>query len=439
MGKVLIVEDERRVRDGLARALASRGHEAVSVANLADARRALADAALGCVLLDLHLPDGDGLDLLTELPAGLPVIVATASAESDRAILAMRGGAFEYVTKPFDLPELMAAVARALRSRELSRDAAGVPAARAGTSALVGGSAAMLSVWKLIGRAAASDAPVLIVGETGTGKDLVAQTLHNHSARAAEPFVAVNVASLPPTLIESELMGHEKGAFTGAIARRIGRIEAAGKGTLFLDEIGDLDPQLQAKLLRVLQDGGFERVGGSERLQSHARVVAATNKVVQPGHRDAVLREEIYYRLAVLEIAIPPLRARKSDIPMLVAHALRRTRARAVSEPAMQHLLAYDWPGNVRELLHVVERAALLCASDVIDAADLPPAIQAPTVAAASEDTLVLRDAVAALERRLIERALERSGGNRAEAARLLGIARPQLYAKLAEHGITRG
>ena len=250
--------------------------------------------------------------------------------------------------------------------------------------------------------------------------------------------MAVNLASLSSNLIESELMGHEKGAFTGAVALRRGRLEKAAGGTLFLDEIGDLDAALQTKLLRVLQDGRFERVGGSETITSDARIIAATHKEVRPGQPGATLREDLYYRLAVIEVAIPPLRTRKSDIPLLVAHALGRTRARAVSEDAMNVLLGYDWPGNVRELIHVIERAAVMCSMEVIDTADLPPTLRErahPEVTVGS--ALPLREALAALEKQMIVQALERANGNRAEAARILGIARPQLYTKLEEHGLS--
>jgi two-component system response regulator AtoC len=454
VGTILIVEDERGVREGLARAVESKGHRAVAVAGITDARAALAGEPVDCMLLDVRLKDGDGITLLREVRATLapdvPVIMATAYSDSDRTIEAMKAGAFEYVTKPFNLQLLLDAVARAVKKRDLARampppsergqDAgAGVPPAG---PALIGTSAAMLAVWKVIGRAAASDAPVLIVGETGTGKELVARAIHDHSARSAHAFVAVNLAALSPTLIESELLGHEKGAFTGAAGRRAGRIELAGAGTLLLDEIGDLDTALQTKLLRVLQDGRFERVGGTETLTAGARIVAATNKPVHPNEPGATLREDLYYRLAVIEIEVPPLRARRSDIPLLVAHALRRTTARAVSEEAMAKLLACAWPGNVRELIHVVQRAAVMCGGEVIDTSDLPPAIQSSSGqpgAADPYETMPLRDALALLEKRLIEHALERAGGNRAEAARILGIARPQLYTKMEEHGIAGG
>jgi two-component system response regulator AtoC len=454
VGTILIVEDERGVREGLVRAVESKGYRAVGAAGIAEARARLSEGSIECVLLDVRLKDGSGLELLREirhdLAPDVPVIMATAYSDSDRTIAAMKAGAFEYVTKPFNLPILLDAVARAVKKRELSRTAVHAtsddPSSAESSDSvgrpggLIGASAAMLGVWKVVGRAAASDAPVLIVGETGTGKELVARAIHEHSARANDPFIAVNLAALAPTLIESELLGHEKGAFTGALTRRQGRIELAGAGSLLLDEIGDLDVALQTKLLRVLADGRFERVGGTETLTSRARILAATNKPVRPNQPGAALREDLYYRLAVVEVEVPPLRARKSDIPLLVAHALSQTKARAVSEEAMQLFLGYRWPGNVRELMHVVQRAAVMCGGEVIDAGDLPEAIQsspATAPASGSYETMPLREALAALEKRMIEGALERAGGNRAEAARILGIARPQLYTKLEEHGLS--
>ncbi len=438
---VLIVEDEPGVREGLIGAVERLGFTAVAAASLAEARRELAARSPDCVLLDIRLRDGDGLELLRELRAGrqrdVPVIVATAYGDSERTIRAMRDGAFDYLTKPFDFPALLATVERAVKQRGLAQALTKPPPPPA-RSGLVGTSTAMLAIWKLIGRAAASDAPVLITGETGTGKELVARAVHDYSARASAPFVAVNLAALPATLIESELFGHERGAFTGASSRRTGRIEATGGGTLFLDEIGDLDAALQTKLLRVLADGRYERVGGDEPQTAKARILSATNKQVHPGDAGSVLRDDLYYRLAVIEIVVPPLRARKSDIPLLVAHALAATPARAVSEETMAHLLAYRWPGNVRELIHVIQRAAALCAGEIIDATNLPEPLRDPRERATDvgDDNVSLKEAVAALEKRMIARALERAHGNRSEAARQLGIGRPQLYAKLEEYGI---
>ncbi len=443
--RVLIVEDERGLREGLLGACERLGYQGLPAAGLAEARQILSQQTVACVLLDIRLKDGDGLDFLAELQQGptrsVPVIIATAYGDSERTIRAMRDGAFDYVTKPFHLPTLLASVERAVKQHELTEALPPMPVPPDDPGGLVGTSAAMLATWKLIGRAAASSAPVLVTGETGVGKELVARAIHGYSERKSEPFVAVNLAALPEGLLESELFGHEKGAFTGALVRRSGRFELAARGTLFLDEIGDLEASLQTKLLRVLSDGSFERVGGQEPLCAQARVVTATNKPVRPGEPGCVMRGDLYYRLAVVEIVVPPLRARKSDIPQLVAHALRRTATRAVSEAAMQRLLGYDWPGNVRELIHVVERAAVLSRGELIDVANLPDSLSAATGAVTFEDaaeaTLTLREAVARLERRLISRALEQAGGNRSEAARQLGIGRAQLYAKLDEHGLS--
>jgi DNA-binding NtrC family response regulator len=443
LSAVLIVEDERGIREGLASAVEGLGHTAIAAAGLGEARERLAREPVDCILLDIRLRDGSGLDLLRELRAGehreIPVIVATAYGDSDRTIEAMRDGAFDYLTKPFDLPVLLGTLERALKQRALTQTLPPRPAKPDGRSSLVGTSAAMLAIWKQIGRSAASDAPVLITGETGTGKELVARAIHEYSPVAKEAFVAVNLAALPAGLIESELFGHERGAFTGASARRVGRFELAQQGTLFLDEIGDLDPLLQTKLLRVLQDGFFERVGGSERVFCRTRVLTATNKPVRPGQPGATLREDLYYRLAVFEIEVPPLRVRRSDIPLLVALALEGAPARAVSEDAMAHLSPYEWPGNVRELLHVIRRAAAMCGGEIIDTLDLPPT--ARRIAGASPgsppiERLPLKEAIAALERKMILEALDRAAGNRSEAARQLGIARTQLYLKLTEHGI---
>ncbi len=463
MSTVLIVEDEPGLREGLVTAVETLGLRALSAGGVVEARRVLAAEGVDCVLLDIRLRDGDGLELLGELRKGplreVPVIMATAYGDSERTIAAMRDGAFDYLTKPFDFPTLLATVSRAVKQRTLALaplPESAVPAASPSTGSvragLVGSSAAMLATWKLIGRAAAADAPVLVTGETGTGKELVARAIHEYSQRARAPFVGVNLAALPPTLLESELFGHERGAFTGAQSRRAGRLESAGQGTLFLDEIGDLDAALQTKLLRVMADGAYERVGGDERLMSTARIVSATNKPVRPGEPGCVLREDLYYRLAVIEICVPPLRDRRSDVPLLVAHALADTTARAVSEEAMARLLAYRWPGNVRELLHVIQRAAVLSGGEIIDVPHLPTALQDTTTegftlnatpsnstapsATTEDETLSLREAVAKLERRMIVAALARAGGNRSEAARQLGIGRPLLYAKMQEYGV---
>ena len=442
MRTVLIVDDDRAVREGLTRAIASAGFETRAAEGVVVAREMLARGGVDCVLLDIRLKDGDGLELLAEIRKShprTPVVMATAYGDSDRTIVAMKQGAFDYLTKPFDLDLLLATIARAVKTVEAA--AVVTKAGDPGESPLVGSSAKMLDVWKSIGRAASSDVPVLITGESGVGKELVARAIHDNSEKREAPFVAVNIAALPATLVESELFGHEKGAFTGAVARREGRFEMASRGTIFLDEIGDLELPLQTKLLRVLQDGTFERVGSQTQLVSHARVVAATSRPVTPKSPGATLREDLFYRLGVVRIDVPPLRDRRSDIPLLVEAFLRRQKGagrRAVSEPAMQRLLGYDWPGNVRELLHVLERACVMNTGEVIDDGDLdlPAQARATSASGSGDDSLDLHRAVEALERDYVERALRRANGNRAEAARLLGIARPQLYAKMKDLGI---
>jgi DNA-binding NtrC family response regulator len=434
---ILVVDDERSVREGLSAALRQAGYTPRVADSLASARAALAEKRPACVLLDIRLRDGSGLDFLAELRSAspaLPVIMATAYGDSDRTIRAMKLGAFDYVTKPFDLDALLAVIARAVRVPVAS--AAPFPADT--EARLLGQSARMLDVWKAIGRASTGDAPVLLVGETGTGKELVARAIHDNGVRAAAPFVAVNIAALPATLVESELFGHEKGAFTGAASRREGRFEAAGGGTLFLDEIGDLEPGLQTKLLRVLEGGTFERVGSQQLLRSRARIIAATSRVVTPGAAGATLREDLFYRLAVVEILMPPLRERPSDIPVLVQSFLARRKGprRAVSEAAMQRLVAHRWPGNVRELLHALERACVMSSSEVLDIADFELPDASRSTPPSADVDLDLRRAMAHLERDYIERALLRAEGSRAEAARLLGIARPQLYAKMKDLGM---
>ena len=437
--QLLVVDDERIIRQALAERLEEAGYDVLTAEGLAAARRALADPAshVDALLLDIHLKDGDGLALLEEVRKarpGLPVIMATAYGDSERTIRAMSLGAFEYVTKPFDLDALLRVVARAVAPRQVTTRE---PEVRP-PSGLVGTSARMLDVWKAIGRAAASDVPVLITGETGTGKELVARAIHEHGPRSARPFVAVNLAAIPETLVESELFGHEKGAFTGASARREGRFELAADGTLFLDEIADLRLPLQTKLLRVLEDGGFERVGGSTRLVSRARILSATSQAVDPDAPGTTLREDLFYRLGVLRIEVPPLRERREDIPLLVRAFLEGDRpGRAVSDAAMAKLCAHAWPGNVRELRHVLSSACVMSPADVIDEADLALRVESPqTQAKAGPRDLDLRKAVDELERSMIVEALARAGGNRTEAARLLGIRRALLYARLKQLGI---
>lgn len=440
---VLLVEDEAAIRTSLATALRLHGFGVHEAASIRDARRAVRRHAFDVVLLDIHLQDGSGLDLLRELraPGGedVPVIMATAYGDAPHTIEAMSAGAFDYVTKPYDLERLVEVVRRAATKHS----AASKPEQHDVGSGLVGTSAPMVEVWKAIGRATCSRVPVLITGETGTGKEVVARAIHTWSPKPG-PFVAVNLAALGSGVLDSELFGHERGSFTGASQRHFGRLERATGGTLFLDEIGDMDPNLQTKLLRVLQDGMFERVGGSEEIRTDARIIAATHRPVHPDDPARVLREDLYYRLAVIEIELPPLRERSSDIPALVHHALRTTPAEAVTEDAMDVLRRAEWPGNVRELIHVIRQAAARASGHVITRHELPenllrranPSSPKQSWETADASALDLEAAVRHTRRLVIRRALAVSEGNKSEAARLLGITRPRLYSHLAQLGI---
>lgn len=431
---VLIIDDDHSVREALASALDEAGYAVTQAGGVTEARASLSVAVPQAVLLDIRLRDGDGITLLRELRSdhpALPVLMATAYGDSARTIAAMREGAFDYLTKPFDFDYLLQTLARAATGP--SAIATERPR-RSDPPLLVGESPAMLGVWKAIGRAAASDVPVLITGETGVGKELVARAIHTNGPRSARPFVPINLAAVPTPLLESELFGHEKGAFTGAFSRRTGRFEAAEGGTLFLDEIGDLEQSLQTKLLRVLEDKRFERVGSTSSLPSNVRILTATSRPVQS------LREDLYYRLGVVRIAVPPLRDRPEDIPILVEAFLQQGgRDRAVSPRALRALTAYTWPGNIRQLRHVLENACIMKTAQVLDAEDLDlptaPEADLPTPTEGLED-FDLAKAVARVEKMTIERALAHAKGNRALASRLLGIRRALLYARLREYGI---
>lgn len=432
--RVVVIEDDESVREALVSTLDEAGYEVVEVEGVTHAEACIARHQPDAVLLDIRLRDGDGLTLLEELRARhpkLPIIMTTAYTDSERIIRAMSLGAFEYIAKPFDIELLLATIARATQASPQPR--ATVPAPSA--DFLIGSSAIMLPIWKAIGRAASTNAPVLITGESGVGKELIAQAIHQHGGSKG-PFIAANVAALSPTLLESELFGHEKGAFTGAVSRREGRFEVARGGTLFLDEIGDLELHLQTRLLRVLETGRFERVGGSATVETDARIIAATSRIVDPRASGATLREDLYYRLSVIHIHVPPLREHPQDIPLLVDAFLRRCMDgsfRALSAEAMRALVAYPWPGNVRELKHTIESACIMSRAEIIERADLnlpAPAARAAGAELASEDLNLARH-IEATERRVITRALEVAQGNRAKAARLLGIRRALLYDRL--------
>jgi DNA-binding NtrC family response regulator len=449
---ILVADDDPVIRGNLALLLGSEGYHVIEAADGAQAGRLLAEPGVSLALLDLRMPGRDGMEVLRQhhdLLEETPVIVITALGGSAAAIEAMKLGAFDFITKPFDLDAVLFAVRRTLTQqalvaqvRALSGAADAVPDAEG--EEMIGRTPAMLQVFKTIGRVAAASEPVLILGESGTGKELVASAIHANSDRAGRPFVRVNCAALSPTLLESELFGHEKGAFTGAVARRAGRFEQAHGGTLFLDEVGELGVDLQAKLLRVLQTGQFERVGGNETLQVDVRVLAATNRDLPVLIGEGRFREDLYYRLNVVAIELPPLRARREDIPLMAEHIIRRLSRKynwphlALAPETVQALCSQPWPGNVRQLQNVLARAAILARGRMILPEDVfPPATASGGSAeAARPSSLALKEILAETERRVIQQALEQERWNRTQAAKVLGISRRQLFDKIHQYGL---
>ena len=459
---ILVVDDDRTIRRNLALLVESEGYRAVQAGDGDAALASIREHEPDAVLLDLKMPGRDGLSVLQELgPAlgELPVIVITAFGGSSPAIEAMRRGAYDYLTKPFDLDEVLLTLKRALRQRTLAREVRALRAAGALESPgdapppqaeLIGQSPSMRAVFKAIGLASATAEPVLIAGESGTGKELVAAALHRHSDRSGGPFVRVNCGALPEGLIESELFGHERGAFTGADRQKPGRFERASGGTIFLDEVGELPLSAQAKILRVIQQGEFERVGGTETLRSDARVISATHRDLPKEVAAGRFREDLYYRLNVARILIPPLRDRPEDIPPLVDHILRRVEGRhgwpglSISPEALGSILGRSWPGNVRQLENALARAAIASRGRAI----LPEHLDVDPDALASEadpsatpggdgpEPLPLRALLAEVERRAIRRALLACDGNRTQTAERLGISRRQLFDKIREYDL---
>ncbi|HOX43533.1 MAG TPA: sigma-54 dependent transcriptional regulator [Myxococcota bacterium] len=438
-GRVLVVDDEEGIRSFLVEALAGDGHEVVAAEDGRAALARLEREAFHLLITDLRMPGMDGMELLGKargLQPDLEVIVLTAHGTVETAVEAMRRGAYDYLQKPLSGPdELRLVAARALERRRLLATHQG---SQAGAEELVARDPAMRAVLELLDRAAPTDATVLLSGESGTGKELAARRLHAGSHRAAGPFVPVNCAALSASLLESELLGHEKGAFTGALAQRRGRFELADGGTLFLDEVSEIRPELQAKLLRVLQERRFERVGGARTIQVDVRIVAATNRDLQAEMAAGRFREDLFHRLAVIPVRLPALRERPADVPALAEHLLRRAAARLarpdlrLAPDALAALGAYPWPGNVRELGNALERAAILAREDEIHAADLllGPIPDGAAPAAPAGGTL------AELERQAIVAALQAEGGHRKRAAARLGIGLRTLYDKLKAHGL---
>jgi two-component system response regulator HydG len=431
--KVLVVDDEPALREVLTLRIADWGHE---VRTAPDARSALQDVEghpPDVVLCDVVLPGSSGLAVLARLKEGnatLPIVMMTAHGNVDLAVDAMKTGATDFLTKPIDhdaLHALLETIAGEVRARERARSL-DAQLERQEAVGLVGTSSAMRALRRTIELLAASDAPAIISGESGTGKEVVARAIHELSARRAKTFLAINAAAIPEGLVESEVFGHELGAFTGASRARAGSFELAEGGTLFLDEIGEMPIALQPKLLRVLEDGRARRVGGSRDIRFDVRVLAATNRPPAQAMREGRLREDLFYRLSVFELTIPPLRERISDVALLAQHFMREfgrkhaVRIDGLAEPALQSLESHAWPGNVRELRNVIERAVIVARSGSIERRHLPPYLQGHTTHAPPTVTLPVGATLAQAERALILHALARSGDNKAEAARQLGL-----------------
>jgi DNA-binding NtrC family response regulator len=443
MARILIIDDDKPFRSVLAETLRDLGHVPIEAPSGQAGIEQLAREKVDAVFLDFKMPGSDGLEVLRRLRAGLqtaalPVVMLTAFASSTNTIEAMKLGAFEHLTKPLRRREI-----ETLLERMLSRGPAPAQRAEPTQDRLIGTSEAMREVQKLIGRAAAGDATVLITGETGTGKELIARTLHESSSRCAGPFVAVNCAAIPRELLESELFGHVKGAFTGAITARTGAFQQANGGTLFLDEIGDMGLDMQAKLLRALEERTVTPVGGQRAELLDLRFVAATHRDLPDLVRAGKFREDLYYRLNVIPIEVPALRSRSTDIKALADYFLTRVSlagTKTLSDDAITRLFNHAWPGNVRELRNAMERVATLVRSPVIEARDLGFLSGEPAnVATPHFDSSLLEGdlnaATEALERTMIERALAACSGNRTDAARRLGIHRQLLYKKLKQYG----
>lgn len=440
--KILIIEDERIMRITLEDSLKAKDYEVHSFEKGQDAMKAFKEDDYSLVITDVRLPDINGLDItkkIKEVDEEVQVIIITAFGTIKDAVEAMKLGAFDYITKPFSLDEFNLIVQRALYVKEIKEENIRLRKNLAECYCypnIVGESKEMNKVFELIGKVARVNSPVLILGETGTGKELIASTIHYHSNRKDKPLIKVNCAALPENLIESELFGYEKGAFTGATRRKPGRFELAHRGTIFLDEVGDLPQSTQIKLLRVLQDGTFERLGGTETLKVDVRIISATNRNLHEEVKKGRFREDLYYRLNVIPIEVPSLRERKEDIPLLIEHFINRIGKNVkFTDEAIDALMAYDFPGNVRELENIIERCIALSEDDVIKKKDLPPHIFDKKQKEGFTG-LTLSEIIQKAEKEHILKIIKATKGNKTKAAHILGISRKTLWEKLRAYSI---
>lgn len=444
---ILIIDDEKNIREGLGAALEMEGY---SVELASDGKIGLELVSRGdidLIITDLRMPGISGEEVLAKVTAespGLPVIVLTGHGSIDSAVNAMRAGAYDFLTKPLNLDRLCLIVKRALQNRELSlrhRQLQEELDEHKVFESIIGKSAEMQKIFQLIKRVANSKASVLITGESGVGKELVANAIHNLSPRKENALVKVHCAALSENLLESELFGHEKGAFTGAVSRKRGRFELAHGGTIFLDEIGEIDQNVQIKILRVLQDKRFERVGGEETVEVDIRLITATNRDLEKEIEKGTFREDLYYRLNVVHIHVPPLRERKDDIPLLVSSFLNEFAnengkdIKNINSQARSCLYKYDWPGNIRQLRNCMESAVVMCSGDTITLDDLPPSI---SQSSAKDSIQIPTDIpLADVEKIFIQQMLAQNRGNKTKTAEMLGIGRKTLHRKLEEYGMS--
>ena len=463
MSRLLIADDDKNLRYSFRTMMKKEGYEVDEASSGPSAIQKVAESRYDAVVMDVRMPGMSGLEAFSRIHAGhpkLPVIIATAYGTTETAIEAMRLGAYDYVLKPFDVEELKRIVASAVEDSRLMRDAVRLPDEPrdgSGAARIIGSSPPMQEVYKLIGKVSMSDTTVLITGPSGSGKELVARAIFNYGSRRDKPFQAVNCSAVPEKLLESELFGHEKGAFTGAHETRHGRFERCDGGTLFLDEIGDMPAVMQTKILRLLQEQSFERVGGSRTINVDVRLIAATNRDLEAMVASGEFREDLYYRLAVVHIRVPGLGERPSDIPELVDYFIRRHNRNAerkvegITDDAVEMLRSRNWPGNVRELQNAVQRAAVLSHGSVLRRDDFvfvnqedsaKQAISGQTLhdladslldKSVSDESIEL---IPQMERILIEAALRRSGGNQVQAARMLGISRNTLRNRIEKYGL---